>query len=210
MATSWRLARSLEALRDQINKACPDRIKTSDGTVGDAAHASRASDHNPVNGVVHAMDITHDPAHGVNGTDIADALKASGDHRLKYIIWNRRIWNPAVAPDWRAYAGINPHNKHIHISVQIHSKLADDTSPWEWGGPQVSRLALPADPRPMLMQGIVGEEAYIGRAKDALIAALKQESGFGPLLDGLVRGFQKQHGLGADGKIGAYTWEKLI
>ena len=44
---TWRLARSLETLRAQINRIAPNRSKVSDGTIGDAKHASRSSDHNP-------------------------------------------------------------------------------------------------------------------------------------------------------------------
>ncbi len=206
---TWRLAKSLETLRKQINEAAPKRVKTSDGTIGDAAHSSRASDHNPVGGVVHAIDITHDPQNGVNCNLIATALKGSGDPRIKYVIWNKFIWNPDVSPDWRPYSGANPHNKHIHVSVRA-GRLADDTGPWSWGGPKPMPEAAPAESRPMLRQGVTGEAAHVARAKQALIAALQKEAGFGPLMDGLTRGFQKQHGLDPDGRIGAYTWEKLI
>jgi hypothetical protein len=66
---AWRPAKSLIQLRDQINQIAPNRSKASDGTIGDAAHASRASDHNPWvregdAGVVTAIDITHDPDDG--------------------------------------------------------------------------------------------------------------------------------------------------
>ncbi|HKV33547.1 MAG TPA: hypothetical protein VJP89_04485, partial [Pyrinomonadaceae bacterium] len=60
---AWRVAKSLLRLREQINELAPNRSKASDGTIGDAAHASRKSDHNPwvkdgSIGVVTAMDIT--------------------------------------------------------------------------------------------------------------------------------------------------------
>ena len=63
---AWRVAQSLIRLRDQINLAAPTRSKASDGTIGDAAHATRDSDHNPwvkegALGIVTAMDITHAP-----------------------------------------------------------------------------------------------------------------------------------------------------
>ena len=58
---AWRLARSLETLRAQINALSPNRSKASDGTIGDAAHSARTSDHNPDGGgVVRALDLTHD------------------------------------------------------------------------------------------------------------------------------------------------------
>ena len=47
MATSWRLARSLDTLRAQVNKAHPKRDKASDGTIGDSRHAATVSEHNP-------------------------------------------------------------------------------------------------------------------------------------------------------------------
>ena len=66
---AWRVAKSLLKLRDQINAHAPKRSKKSDGYIGDAAHASRSSDHNPwvkdgKMGVVTAADFTHDPAGG--------------------------------------------------------------------------------------------------------------------------------------------------
>src|SRR5690606_32869264 len=114
----WRLAKSLDVLRGQINKAHPSRSKISDGTIGDAAHSSRNSDHNPwvkdgAMGVVTALDITHDPDNGVNIQQLADALVASRDDRIKYIICNGKIvsgsgqGNPAWV--WRNYTGANQH-----------------------------------------------------------------------------------------------------
>ena len=91
MAT-WRLARSLEALRSAANKAAPNRSKASDGTIGDAAHSSRASDHNPNKaGVVQGMDLTHDPAGGLDSYWLAEQLLLSRDPRIKYVISNGKI-----------------------------------------------------------------------------------------------------------------------
>ncbi|MGB4989147.1 MAG: hypothetical protein WBO10_07930, partial [Pyrinomonadaceae bacterium] len=65
---SWRIAESLKKLREQINAEWPGRDKASDGGIGDAAHASRSSDHNPWvkdsrgQGVVTAIDIDEDLA----------------------------------------------------------------------------------------------------------------------------------------------------
>lgn len=211
---SWRLAKSLEALRLQIDAASPNRSKASDGSIGDAAHASRASDHNPwvkdgKTGVVTAIDITHDPRHGVDGDSIAAALKGSRDKRIKYIIWNRRIWNPAKGANWRPYAGANPHDKHIHISVVVDKPRYDDPRPWQWGGAMTKADVPEVVSRPLLHQGVTGEDEAVADVKAVLIKALQAEAGFGPLLDGLVRGFQKREGLTPDGKIGAYTWDKL-
>ncbi len=131
---TWRVAKSLLQLRKQVNEKFPDRAKAWDGTIGDANHASRASDHNPWvdGGVVTAMDITHDPAHGVNSQALADQLRASRDPRIKYIISNRRICSSAVSPwAWRPYSGSNPHDHHVHVSVMPDRKFYDDEAPWE-------------------------------------------------------------------------------
>ena len=210
---SWRLAKSLEALRLQIDAASPRRSKASDGSIGDAAHASRSSDHNPwvkdgKTGVVTAIDITHDPRHGVDCDSIAAALKGSRDKRIKYIIWNKRIWTPEKGADWRPYTGSNPHDKHIHISVAVDKPRYDDPRPWQWGGAMPKADAPAVAEHPLLYQGAAAHEA-IADVKAVLIKALQAEAGFGPLLDGLVRGFQKREGLTPDGKIGAYTWDKL-
>lgn len=127
----WRLAGALAKLRDQINAIAPQRSKQSDGTVGDTSHSARKSDHNPdAAGVVHAMDITHDPRFGCDAEAIAEAIRESADRRVKYIIWNRQICSATVAPwQWRTYDGANPHDKHVHISVR--SDRADDTRLWE-------------------------------------------------------------------------------
>src|SRR5687768_9650745 len=102
-----RVAASLEKLREQVNSKWPNRSKAADGTIGDEAHRARTSDHNAwikdrdSNGreiwVVSALDITHDPKNGVDSYKLADALKASGDERIKYIISNSRIWNPSIS-----------------------------------------------------------------------------------------------------------------
>jgi hypothetical protein len=132
----WRVARSLMRLLDQVNAIAPNRKKASDGTIGDARHQTRNSDHNPwvvdgTLGVVTARDITDDEAGGCSAQAIADAIVASRDKRVKYIIWNRRIISSQVQPwTWRPYAGSNPHTKHVHISVLPAKAAYDDESDW--------------------------------------------------------------------------------
>jgi len=133
---SWRVAKSLLALRRVIDSRAPHRSKASDGTIGDAAHASRSSDHNPwvkdgPTGVVTAMDITHDPAGGCDAGKLAESIRASRDPRVKYIIWNRQITSSTVAPwTWRPYSGENPHTKHVHISVLPEKAQCDSEATW--------------------------------------------------------------------------------
>jgi len=123
---SWRLAKSLLTLREQVDAAHPDRDRASDGTIGDLAHAARRSDHNPVAGVVHAWDVTHDPAHFDAHRWAREVLVGTRDSRLKYVISNGEVWDPVRG--WHAYHGPNPHNHHVHISV--NETGGDDPRKW--------------------------------------------------------------------------------
>ena len=129
---AWRLAKGLETLRSQVNAKWPQRSKASDGSVGDTSHSARASDHNPDSqGVVHAIDITHDPKNGFDSYKFADMLLAKQDPRIKYIISNRRIGSGPKGPApgvWRKYTGANPHDHHVHISITTERE--DNVTPW--------------------------------------------------------------------------------
>lgn len=132
---TWRPARSLDVLRDEIDLMAPDRSTLSDGTLGDTAHSARASDHNPnAAGVVRARDITHDPTHGCDCNALTRDIAAMlGKHPAlgsgAYLIWRRRIISTdRLAEGWRTYTGSNPHDKHMHVSVGTRGY--DDTSPW--------------------------------------------------------------------------------
>lgn len=131
----WRVAPSLINLRAQVNALYPNRSKDSDGTIGDAAHLARVSDHAPnERGVVCALDLTHDPAGGCDVWKIAEALRASKNPRIKYVIFNRRIFSSAVNPwEWRPYEGPSPHTEHVHISVM---DSASDDYPWSVVAPR--------------------------------------------------------------------------
>ena len=126
----------LELLR-AVDARWPERAKASDGIMGDAAHAARASDHNQGD----ALDITHDEEHGPDLEALADALM--GDERVHYVIWDRRIRNRAYEGGaWRNYDGANPHTKHLHVS--IHPEQREDTRPWALSAtsPARSRLGI--------------------------------------------------------------------
>lgn len=142
---SARIAKSLDALRKQIDAAAPGRDKSSDGWLGDAAHAARKSDHNPnAAGVVTALDITHDPARGVNARALAEALITSRDKRIKYVISNRQINSSAVSPwQWRPYDGPNAHEHHVHVSVMDDPALYDDIGLWSIPGVLVPQPSSP-------------------------------------------------------------------
>lgn len=135
------LAASLVALRREINRRWPNRDKASDGWIGDPSHQARRSDHNPDwgapgsrRGVVRALDVDKD---GIAVSQLLDAVVR--DHRVAYVIWNRRIasaTNDGTPWDWEPYRGTNPHTSHVHISIKHTATAETDTSPWFTADPE--------------------------------------------------------------------------
>ena len=128
-----RMVESLKVFRDQVNALAPKRSRASDGWIGDAKHAARHSDHNPEpDGTVDAFDVTNDPTNGVDTQKVADALVASKDKRISYIICNGKIVSGRKGPKpwvWRKYTGANGHYHHMHLSVLDDHQ--DDKTPWK-------------------------------------------------------------------------------
>lgn len=195
MATSWRVARSLDKLLGQINAAHPARSKAADGAIGDIAHSTTVSEHNPDrNGVVRARDFTHDPDHGFDAHAMADALIASRDPRILYVISRGRIASSVVQPwKWRTYTGSNRHDHHAHVSVVGDPSLYDSVRPWTIidRKPQPAQEDDPMEPKdanvlwttPQTRKGTLKEDAPIesplailsrtARATETIIAELR-------------------------------------
>lgn len=152
---SWYLAHSIRRAFDEANARYPNRNKASDGTIGDQAHSSRTSDHNPCSchGVVHAGDFTDDPRAGFDAHGWVRNLSRHGDARIKYWISNGKIWNPTSSawgtyqrlraeghsrleaarmalPGERTYSGSNGHYQHAHISIKHSDQARNDGSTW--------------------------------------------------------------------------------
>lgn len=148
---SWVLVPALESLRAEINTIAPNRSKTSDGTVGDSAHAGRSSDHNPdetgatpdedsdSKNEVHGLDVDKDlNLPGVTMQDVVDTIVGrcrrdnsdpANEARLKYVIFDGYWWE---APDWERelYTGSNSHTEHAHFSAEYDSQYSESTAPW--------------------------------------------------------------------------------
>lgn len=126
------VAPSCRAVLDQANALWPNRSRASDGLVGNPRHRKRKSDHNPDrHGHVHAVDLTHDPAHGCDAHKLAKEIAARRDPRVAYIISFGKIFSRRFGVwGWRLYSGPNPHTKHIHISIHHNDLARRDTSPW--------------------------------------------------------------------------------
>lgn len=178
---SWRLAKALDELRAEVDERWPNRSRVSDGTIGDAEHATRDSDHNPWvkdargEGVVTAIDITGSDA---DRPDIADFIVHTiirrRDKRVKYVIHDRQIWrsyNKPGIPAWTPapYMGKNAHLKHVHVSVKPEPAAYDSTV--HWG---VSRMPSRVDKARELLRAARPNRPKGAQAKiDAALHALE-------------------------------------
>jgi hypothetical protein len=144
-----RCAPALLHLRDQVDARWPHRDKASDGCCGDAAHAARHSDHNPVGGYAHAYDIDENIAPGLGDAPLMFLLPLLlGDPRAKYAIYERRIYyarctahgTRCYQSGGHPYSGPNAHEHHLHLS--IHDGATHDVHDWRID------TAAPAPPAP--------------------------------------------------------------
>jgi hypothetical protein len=218
-AVSWRTARAIKALFDELNAAAPKRSRLSDGTIGDAAHRSRDSDHNPWVqdgsgvGVVTAGDLTDDDAAGADMSKLVDYFtRISHDERIKYLIHRGRIYSsyPAAgAPAWaaRPYDGLNAHMHHLHVSVNKESRHYDDSRSWG-----VAKALNPPKPKPKLARILeVRHPMLHGEDVKTVqrIVRTKVDGWYGPDTAGDVKRWQRAHGLSADGEVGPKTAAKM-
>lgn len=221
--SNYRLAVSLVTLRGQINTNYPNRDKQSDGWIGDPAHQTRKSDHNPNGaGVVTAIDITNDPVNGYNNNILAQILFLNRDKRIKYLIWQGHITKPGLL-GWKPYTGANAHNHHIHISVSSTPALYDNAAPWDLiaKAPLMVNPFYPVNPLPPT-QGFAPGQTTLkvgsnGAAVFTLQSVLTDLKLYTGKIDGLygvntaaaVALFQKAQGLTPDGITGVKTLSAL-
>lgn len=174
-APAWKVADALERLRLQLNALAPNRSKASDGSIGDAAHASRSSDHNPWwsfagQPYVTARDFTHDPAGGLDCAWLARIIQLRQDPRVKYVIFRRSIMSGDGGPSpwvWRKYSGANPHEKHLHLSVVADAR-ALSAIPWQ--------LEEPTGAHPVQKPTPVPEEDEVTPELERMIREIHRET----------------------------------
>lgn len=140
----WRVAPSIVALFEQADKLWPNRSEASDGTIGDPSHAARQSDHNPDysnawrqpdgKALVHAGDLTHSPAAGVDIWRIANDIKNRRDLRVQYLVVGHNgedwIWNADRDREGWRRTGKRDHLTHLHVSIRYTAQAESDTSSW--------------------------------------------------------------------------------
>lgn len=131
----WAASQAIKQLGQQVEEAYPTR-SGYDGTVASKTHDQRSprSDHRPRPfsgfGRVRAIDI------GAATDELIEAIRASRDPRIKYVIHKRRLfssYNHANGPawSWRPYSGSNSHTRHAHISVLANADA--NAAPWDIG-----------------------------------------------------------------------------
>jgi hypothetical protein len=221
MTKPWRVAESLDVLLGQINAMFPGRSKAWDGGIGDEAHQTRDSDHNAWikdggYNVVSARDFTNDPAHGLDSQKLAEALVASRDERIKYIISNKKICSGTgqdhQAWQWRPYTGASPHDHHCHVSVKSDKKHYDSTAQWVVDmrpgvGKDLAEEVKSTIP-PTVKMGSKDAETI---KKLQAILGVKVDGIFGVETKKAVETFQAktdQHLV--DGIVGPHTWTALL
>jgi hypothetical protein len=143
----WVLIPCLRALFAEFDRIAPSRDHASDGSVGDAAHQQEVSDHNPDEvGKVPIHDADHiNEVHAIDvDTDLRESdltmekvvqfllgrCRSGAEKRLRYMIYNRRIWSASSGWVQKAYTGPSPHTEHAHFSASYDTKLEASTASW--------------------------------------------------------------------------------
>jgi hypothetical protein len=230
----WYVAPALVKLTTEANARWPNRDKSSDGSIGDAAHRNRKSDHNPnARGSVNAKDLDKD------GIDTNLVLEMAKRHpSVNYIIWNGWIYSRFRNFVPVRYTGTNKHTMHMHISL-IQSAAAENDRR-DWG---IASAATPAPPaptgetpawagsmgkRPMPLGAAPGQKflyskelfakkrdgntywiQWVIKTRTNYSGPMKPDGYYGQLTHEAVWGFQGAVGLKQDGKVGRDTWDAL-
>jgi Glycosyl hydrolases family 25 len=151
---AWTLIPAAKSLFKEFNLLAPKRDKASDGAVGNLAHQEGTSDHNPdetgntgsasdtdkIN-EVHAIDVDNSGPWPTGKNmewsvqTILSRCRAKTEKRLRYVIYNKRIWSASNGWKQAGYSGANPHDHHAHFSFVYGSGSGasnpeNDISPW--------------------------------------------------------------------------------
>ena len=141
---SWVLTRGLNTVRAEFNSVFPGRDKASDGSVGDLAHQTGSSGHNPDRtgkaeykdgdalDEVRAIDVDRDlvPGSSIDWMELViqylvKKARAGGYIPFRYLIYKGRIWARSDGWKTRTYTGANKHDKHAHMSGD-YTQTADN------------------------------------------------------------------------------------
>lgn len=154
MSKPWNLIPCLHTLFDEFDAIAPNRDKASDGAVADEAHyAGGTSDHIPDEESAYLRNKDADTTNEVHAIDVDSDLREAdftmemvvqyllGEcrksnsvgldrGRLRYIIYNRRIWEAKDGWVEKEYHGASPHEEHAHFSAEYDTPSESDVSTW--------------------------------------------------------------------------------
>lgn len=225
MNTKWREAKSLQTLEAEIQEHFPG---TTTWEIGDEDHQDDWSDHNPNDkNVVCGKDVLSDD--GLNLQAFVDHLITNPHPNLRYVIFNRKIYQRKNGFKAQPYNGKNAHKTHVHVSVGNgpdgrSTSGYDSTAPWGIGAlkGKPSKPTTPSKPStgtgklgdkmPTLKRGIKNKAAV--RRLQALLTA----NGYKTSIDGIfgsqterqLRAYQGKHAKPVDGIAGPITWNALL
>jgi hypothetical protein len=186
---AWFKAAWIDPFFSALDTIAPNRDRRTDGTIGDLAHSTGTSGHNPDDTAgVKAERTDADTRPEVRAADagivlrtaitmqqVVDAILAypPDRNRLIYIIFDGYVYSAGSGWARRKYTGADPHRTHVHLSG--HPDADNDGRPWqsilsltkeddmsEWTFVQQSD----AD-QWKLSQGTAG---YAGQARDTALA----------------------------------------
>jgi hypothetical protein len=204
---SWHVDESLAILIHDVKTAHPGIIV---GTIGDPAHQTEPSDHNPdKNGAVKAADFMLGPAFDARQANaLFSTLAKYLDNRMAYAIWYRQIVSTTVVPGHiRTYTGSNPHTGHVHVSVndQHHA----NKSPWRISMSTVYAFVELSGHMPLISEGARDGSgiSYVWRIQGYLGFTGKDRDGvWGPHTTAAL----KAAGFGNGTSIGHDAWQKIL
>ena len=111
------------------------------------------------------------------------------------------------------YTGSNPHNMHVHISVNRTKAEYDNDAAWALPG--TAPPATPSAPPPPAE--VEKRKVLKKRSKHTQdvrylqkLLGMTVDGVFGSETEEAVKKAQKENGLPADGIVGPYTWAALI
>jgi hypothetical protein len=199
-----KLARTLRILRDDnINIKWPERPRALDGWIGDEWHQQRQSDHNPnKRDTVDAIDVDSGRT-GDTPIHVPTAIAAMIMHpSTHYVIHKRRIMHREDDFLPHEYTGDNPHDKHIHDSIQQTAAAENSVIVYKF---ILKPMKWPLLERGSRSNAVKELQAYlIGHGYG--VAA---DGDFGQKTTKAVIDFQRRTGIGQDGRVGPLTRAKL-
>jgi hypothetical protein len=161
--SGWDLTKGLTNLRSQVDRRWPNRDKTSDGAISDAAHRSESSTgHSPDDtaGSNPAWDGDPDSTPEVRAWDMDSDLREPGttaqmvvDHVrrlpnvagvIRYIIYNRKIYHSRDGFAPAPYSGTSAHTEHIHFEG-AWSQTGDNNTTFDYHLEQIGDDVSKAD-----------------------------------------------------------------